>query len=58
MAEGVQSDFVQAAQIIQEAAVRQAPNGIRYAAFGDINLDDKDLERMVQAVPARHRRCA
>jgi hypothetical protein len=51
MAEGVQSDLIQAVQVIQEAAVRQAPNGIRYASFGDIHLDDKDLERMVQAVP-------
>jgi hypothetical protein len=51
MAEGVQSELVQAAQVIHEAAVRQAPNGIRYAGFGDNNLNDKDLERMVQAVP-------
>ena len=51
MAEGVQSDLVQAAQVIDEATVRHAPNGVRYAAFGDNNLNDKDLERMVQAVP-------
>src|SRR5271170_2501702 len=51
MAEGVHSGVVQAAQVIREAAVRQVPNGIKYAAFGDNNLDDKDLERMVQAVP-------
>jgi len=31
--------------------VRQAPNGVHYGAFGDNTLDDKDLERMVQAVP-------
>ncbi len=48
MAEGVHSGVVQAAQVIREAAVRQAPNGIRYAAFGDNNLEDKDLDRMVQ----------
>jgi hypothetical protein len=52
MAEGVQSELIQAAQVIREAAVRLAPNGIHYAAFGDNNLDEKDLERMVQAVPA------
>ncbi len=51
MAEGVQSDLVQAAQIIHEAEVRHTSNGVRYAAFGDNNLDDRDLERMVQAVP-------
>ena len=31
--------------------MRQAPNGVHYGAFGDNTLDDKDLERMVQAVP-------
>jgi hypothetical protein len=51
MAEGVQSDLVQAAQVIHEATVRRATNGIAYTSFGDINLDDRDLERMVQAVP-------
>jgi hypothetical protein len=51
MAEGVQSDLVQATQVIEDAAVRPAANGIRYAAFGDNNLEDKEIERMVQAVP-------
>jgi hypothetical protein len=51
MAEGVQSELIQAAQVIRDAVVRQAPNGIRYAAFGDNTLEDRDLERMVQAVP-------
>ncbi|WP_158794278.1 hypothetical protein [Granulicella sp. L60] len=51
MAEGVQNDLIQAEQIIRETRVRIASNGIRYAAFGDNNLEDKDLERMVQAVP-------
>ena len=51
MAEGVQSDLVQAAQVIHEATVRRAANGIAYASFGDNNLDDRDLDRMVQAVP-------
>ena len=51
MAEDVQSDLVQAVQVINEAAVRPAANGVRYASFGDNNLDSRDLERMVQAVP-------
>jgi hypothetical protein len=51
MAEGVQSDLIQAVQVIHEAEVRHASNGIRFASFGDNNLDDRDLERMVQAVP-------
>jgi hypothetical protein len=51
MAEGVQSDLVQATRVIHEATVRQAANGIRFASFGDNHLEDRDLERMVQAVP-------
>jgi hypothetical protein len=51
MAEGVQNDLVQAAHVIHEATVRHAANGIRFASFGDNNLEDKDLARMVQAVP-------
>jgi hypothetical protein len=51
MAESVQDGLVPAAQVAHEAALRQAPNGVNYAAFGDNSLDDKDLERMVQAVP-------
>jgi hypothetical protein len=51
MAEGVQSELIQAAQVIHETEVRHASNGIRYASFGDNNLDGRELERMVQAVP-------
>ena len=52
MAEGVQSDLVQAAQIIHDAEVRHTSNGVRYAAFGDNKLDDRDLERMVRPSPS------
>lgn len=52
MAESVQDGLVQAAQVVRETTVRQAANGVRYATFGENNLEDKDLERMVQAVPA------
>lgn len=52
MAESVKDGLVQAVQVAREAAVRQAANGVRYAVFGDNNLENKDLERMVQAVPA------
>ncbi len=51
MAESVQDGLVQAVQVARETAVRKAPNGVSYAAFGENNIDDKDLERMVQAVP-------
>src|SRR5580698_1227316 len=51
MAEGVQNGLVLATQVAHEAAVRKAPNGVNYAAFGETSLDDHDLQRMVQAVP-------
>jgi hypothetical protein len=51
MTEGVQSELVQAQQVINEVTVHQGANGIRYAAFGDNKLDARDLEHMVQAVP-------
>ena len=51
MAEGVQNGLVRAAQVARETAVRRAPNGVAYAAFGDNSLTDADLERIVQAVP-------
>jgi hypothetical protein len=51
MTEGVQSGLVQAVQVARETAVQQAPNGVSYGAFGENNLEEKDLERMVQAVP-------
>ena len=51
MAEGVQSGLIQAGQVIREAAVREASNGVKYATFGDNTLTEKELERMVQAVP-------
>ncbi len=51
MAESIQSGLVQATQVAREAAVRRAANGVRFAAFGEIGLDDGELVRMVQAVP-------
>jgi hypothetical protein len=54
MAEVVQNDvvnLVKASQVARETAVRRAPNGVAYAAFGDNPLTDNDLERLVQAVP-------
>lgn len=51
MAESVQNGLVQAAQVARETAVQQAANGVRYALFGDNSLEQKDFDRMVQAVP-------
>ena len=52
MAESIQGGLVQATQVAKDAAVRNSPNGIRFAAFGETGLDDAELVRMVQAVPA------
>jgi hypothetical protein len=51
MAEGVKSGLIQAVQVARETSLRKASNGVGYAAFGDNRLEDKDLARMVQAVP-------
>ena len=52
MAEGVGGGLVQAAQVAHEATVRRSANGIRYAVFGENGMDETELARMVQAVPA------
>lgn len=52
MAEGVQNGLLRAVQVARETAVRRAPNGIAYGAFGENNLEERDLERIVQAVPS------
>jgi hypothetical protein len=44
--------MLSAAEVTQQAPVRQAPNGICYAAFGETQVAPEDLERVVQAVPA------
>jgi hypothetical protein len=44
--------LMQATEVARETNLRTAANGLRYAAFGETGLDDSDLARMVQAVPA------
>ncbi len=51
MADSVEKDLIQASRVVEEAAVLRAPNGVSYAAYGDNNLAENELERMVQAVP-------
>jgi hypothetical protein len=51
MAESVQNGLVQATQVARETAVQQAANGVSYAVYGDNSLEQKDFDRMVQAVP-------
>lgn len=47
-----ETPLLSAAEVTQKAAVRQAANGICYAAFGETQVEPEDLERVVQAVPA------
>src|ERR1041385_8771409 len=38
-------------EVVRQTPVSQAPNGICYAASGEITVPEADLERMVSAVP-------
>jgi hypothetical protein len=40
-----------AQEIMREARVKQAPNGICYTTVGEVTLPSEDLERMVSAIP-------
>jgi hypothetical protein len=51
MVESVQTGLTHAAHVAQESELRESPNGVRFAEFGETNLVPADLERMVQAVP-------
>ena len=39
------------AEVVRLTPVSQAPNGICYAASGEITVPEADLQRMVSAVP-------
>jgi hypothetical protein len=52
MAGAAQIPLFSAAKVAQEAAVRQADNGICYATFGEVLQSAEELERIVQCVPA------
>jgi hypothetical protein len=45
MAEEIESGLVMATQVAQETALRQTANGIRFAVFGDVALEDAALAR-------------
>ncbi|MDW5265616.1 MULTISPECIES: hypothetical protein [Acidobacteriaceae] len=51
MAESVQNGLIEAAQVAREAVAQKAANGVSYAVFGENSLEQKDFDRMVQAVP-------
>ena len=49
---GAQTGLMQATEIARQSDLRQSSNGVRYTAFGENNLENADLDRIVQAVPA------
>lgn len=51
MSQAVNTQLRSAQEIIREAQVNQAPNGICYTTTGQIMLPSDDLERIVGAVP-------
>ena len=52
MASEAQIELWHAEKVATQATVQDAPNGVRYAAFGEIRISAADLERLVGAVPA------
>jgi hypothetical protein len=52
MASTAQIELWHADKVATQVSVGAAPNGIRYAAWGETRVADTDLERLVGAVPA------
>jgi hypothetical protein len=52
MNSSAQIDLWPATKVAEAATAIHAPNGIRYATWGETRISDADLERLVGAVPA------
>jgi hypothetical protein len=52
MASTAQLELWHAEKVATQSTVAAAPNGIRFAAWGETRVTDADLERLVGAVPA------
>ena len=52
MAETAQSELWHAEKVATQVKVVRAPNGIRYAGWGETRISDADLERLVGSVPS------
>lgn len=52
MASNVQLELWHAEKVATQTTVSEAPNGIRYATWGEIRVPEPDVERLVGAVPA------
>ncbi|HLK54715.1 MAG TPA: hypothetical protein VKU42_14735 [Candidatus Angelobacter sp.] len=51
MSQAVNAQLRSAQDIIREARVTQAPNGVCYTTVGEVMLPSDDLERIINAVP-------
>jgi len=51
MADSVQAAVFTPAEIMRQAPVQQASNGVCYAVYGEMRITNHDLERMIAAVP-------
>lgn len=51
MSQAAQAETLSATQVIRQAQVAQAPNGVCFATMGETAISAGDLERMVAAVP-------
>ena len=51
MASSAQLELWHAEKVATQAEVAVAPNGVRYAAWGETRITDADLDRLVGAVP-------
>ncbi len=51
MPDTVQTELKSATEVTRLAPTQYAPNGIRYASYGDTQLSGADIEQVVQAVP-------
>ena len=45
------ASLVNAAQVAHDTIVRQSPNGVSFATFGETGLADLDLDRILETVP-------
>ena len=46
------SGLLQATEVARQTPLRSCPNGLRFAVFGETGIEEAELARMVQAVPA------
>ena len=52
MASPAQIELWHAEKVATQVSVQQAPNGIRYAVWGENRISEADLDRLIGAVPA------